>query len=193
LYNGGKHNYDNKNIAAHSITPGGIPMTTSKETLRQIFSGMSEKDAEELSSVAELRTYPAGTILCHEGRVEETFYAIVSGQVEVVKQLDQHTQKAINYPGPGDFVGEIALVQQGPRTATVRTTEPTTVVEIKHGDFVDMLNRSAAMAVRIMLQITPRLRDIDLTTIAHLRQKNAELTRAYKELEAQYKKLQEQK
>jgi CRP-like cAMP-binding protein len=168
-------------------------MTTSKEILRQMFSGMSEKDVDELSNVAKVRTYPADIILCHEGRTEEIFYAIVSGQVEVVKQLDQDTQKVINYPGPGDFVGEIALVQQGPRTATVRTTQPTTVVEIKHGDFIDMLNRSAAMAVRVMLQITPRLRDIDLTTIAHLRQKNAQLIRAYQELEAQYKKLQEQK
>jgi hypothetical protein len=70
--------------------------------------------------------------------------------------------------------------------------EPTTVLEINRDDFVNMLHRSAAMAVRIMLQITPRLRDIDLSTIAHLRRKNAELTQAYEELQEQYKKLQEQ-
>ncbi len=166
-------------------------MTTNREALRQMFPGMDEKDVDELTNVAELRTYPPDTILCHEGRVEEIFYAIVNGQVEVAKQIDQDTQKVINCPGPGDFVGEIALVQKGPRTATVRTLEPTTVLEIKHGDFVDMLHRSAAMAVRIMLQITPRLRDIDLSTIAHLRQKNVELTQAYVELEERYKKLQE--
>ncbi len=164
-------------------------MITNREALRQMFPGMDEKDVDELTNVAELRTYPPDTILCHEGRVEEIFYAIVDGQVEVAKQIDQDTQKVINCPGPGDFVGEIALVQKGPRTATVRTLESTTVLEIKHGDFVDMLHRSAAMAVRIMLQITPRLRDIDLSTIAHLRQKNVELTQAYAELEERYKKL----
>ena len=167
-------------------------MTSSENrnnVLQQMFPGMGQDDLDELAGVAQVRDYPADTILCHEGQVEETFYAIVSGQVEVSKQLDQDTQQVINCPGPGDFVGEIALVQKGPRTATVRTIEPTTVIEIGHDDFVSMLSRSAAMAVRIMLQITPRLRDIDMNTIAHLRQKNVELTQAYRELEEKYKKL----
>jgi len=167
-------------------------MTTSENksnVLRQMFPGMGQEDMDEFANVAQVRAYPPDTILCHEGRVEETFYAIVSGQVEVTKQLDKDTQKVINCPGPGDFVGEIALVQKGPRTATVRTIEPTEVIEIGHDDFVSMLSRSAAMAVRIMLQITPRLRDIHMNTIAHLRQKNAELTQAYRELEEKYKKL----
>jgi CRP-like cAMP-binding protein len=163
------------------------------KVLHQMFPGMDETDLAELASVAELRTYPPDVILCHEGHVEETFYAIVSGQVEVSKQLDEDTHEVINRPGAGEFVGEIALVQEGPRTATVRTVEPTTVLEIDHSDFVGMLQHSAAMAVRIMLQITPRLRDIDLATIAHLRQKNAELTQAYEELQEQYEELQEQK
>ena len=152
------------------------------EALRQMFPGMDEEDLTKLTSVAELHTYPSDTVLCREGQVENTFYAIVSGQVEVIKQLDQDTQEVINRPGPGNFVGEIALVQEGPRTATVRTTEPTTALEIKRDDFVNLLYSSAPMAVRIMLQITPRLRDIDLSTIAHLRKKNAELTQAYEEL-----------
>jgi hypothetical protein len=63
--------------------------------------------------------------------------------------------------------------------------EPTTVLQIDRDDFVNMLYSSAPLAVRIMLQITPRLRDIDLSTIAHLRKKNAELTQAYEELKKQ--------
>ena len=164
---------------------------TNNETqvLRQMFPGISEDDLAELTGVAELHTYPADTILCQEGEIENIFYAIITGQVEVTKQLDQDTQEVINRPGAGNFVGEIALVQEGARTATVRTMEQTTVLEIKGDDFVDMLYRNASMAVRIMLQITPRLRDIDLSTIAHLRKQNAELTRAYKELEQKYQEL----
>ena len=162
------------------------------ELLRKVFPNIDNGDLAKLAEVAVLHTYPPNTVLCHEGQIENTFYAITSGQVEVVKQLDESTQKVINCPGPGSFVGEIALVQEGPRTATVRTIEPTTVLEIDRGDFVDMLHTSASMAVRIMLLITPRLRDIDLTTIAHLRQKNAELMQAYEELTEKYKALQEQ-
>jgi len=161
------------------------------DVLRQMFPGMNEEDLAELAGVAELRTHPADTVLCHEGRVENTFYAIVSGQVEVIKRLDEKTEEVINRPGAGAFVGEIALVQQGPRTATVRTMEPTTVLEIDRGSFLDILNRSASMAVRIMLEITPRLRDIDLTTIAHLRKENAKLKQAYEELQEKYRELQE--
>ena len=157
------------------------------DLLRGVFPNMEEGDLAKLAEVASLHTYPPDTVLCREGQIENTFYAITSGQVEVITQLDESTQKVINCPGPGSFVGEIALVQEGPRTATVRTIEPTTVLEIDRGDFVDMLHTSASMAVRIMLLITPRLRDIDLTTIAHLRQKNAELTQAYEELEEKYK------
>ncbi|RLC66025.1 MAG: hypothetical protein DRI48_05670 [Chloroflexi bacterium] len=127
------------------------------QALRQIFPDLENEDLTELAGVAELRTYPPDTILCREGKVEDTFYAIVSGQVEVTKQLDDETEKVINRPGPGSFVGEIALVQECPRTATVRTVEPTTVLEIDRDDFVAMLHRSASMAVRIMLEITLRI------------------------------------
>jgi CRP-like cAMP-binding protein len=159
------------------------------ELLRGVFPDMGDGDLAKLAEVAALHTYPPDTVLCREGQIENTFYAITSGQVEVVKQLDESTQKVINRPGPGSFVGEIALVQEGPRTATVRTIETTTVLEIDRGDFVNLLQTSASMAVRIMLLITPRLRDIDLTTIAHLRQKNAELMQAYEELQEKYKAL----
>ena len=163
------------------------------ELLRRVFPDMDDSDLTELANVAQLRTYPSDTILCHEGHVESTFYAIVSGQVEVSKQLDEHTHAVINRPGAGNFVGEIALVQEVPRTATVRTTEPTTVLEIDRSNFIAMLHLSASMAARIMLRITSRLREIDMTTIAHLRQKNAELEQAYAELQQRYEELQKQK
>jgi len=165
-------------------------MNDKVEALSQIFPMMVAEDLAQLADLAKLHSYPPDTILCQEGQVENTFYAIVSGQVEVSKQLDEATEQVINRPGPGSFVGEIALVQEGPRTATVRTVEPTTVLEIEREDFIRMLHSSAPMAVRVMLQITPRLRDIDLTTIAHLRQQNAELTQAYEDLKQRYQALE---
>jgi signal transduction histidine kinase len=157
------------------------------EILHQVFPGLSEKELAELASVAELRTYPPGTILCHEGRAEEIFYVIVSGRAEVSKYIQADMQRVLHRPGPGEFFGEIALVQEGPRTATVRTIESTTVLEIGREAFLSVLNRSASMAVRIMLQVTSRLRDADQRAIADLRHKNVELAQAYAELAAQQK------
>ena len=87
------------------------------QVLRQMFPGINEQDLAELANVAELRTYPADVILCHEGRVEETFYAIVSGQVEVTKQLDEDTQEVINRPGPGG-INRLSVFLQPPSDDT---------------------------------------------------------------------------
>ncbi|MBN1814632.1 MAG: cyclic nucleotide-binding domain-containing protein [Anaerolineae bacterium] len=157
------------------------------EILHQVFPGLSEEELAELAGVAELRTYPPGTILCHEGRAEEIFYVIVSGRAEVSKYIQADMQRVLHHPGPGEFFGEIALVQEGPRTATVRTIESTTVLEIGREAFLSVLNHSASMAVRIMLQVTSRLRDADQRAIADLRRKNIELAQAYAELAAQQK------
>jgi signal transduction histidine kinase len=157
------------------------------EILHQVFPGLSDEDVAELAGVAELRTYPPGTILCHEGRAEEIFYVIVSGRAEVSKQIQADMQRVLHRPGPGEFFGEIALVQEGARTATVRTIEPTTVLEIGRQAFMKVLQRSASMAVRVMLQVTSRLRDADQRAIADLRRKNVELAQAYADLTAQQK------
>jgi signal transduction histidine kinase len=155
------------------------------DILHQVFPGLDEKDVTELANVAELRTYPADTVLCHEGRAEETFYIIVRGRAEVSKHLQEGAQRVLYRPGPGEFFGEIALVQEGTRTAAVRTLEPTTVLEIGQEAFTNVLQRSASMAIRIMHQVTTRLRDNDQRSIADLRRKNVELAQAYEELETQ--------
>ena len=59
------------------------------EILHQVFPGLEEEDLAELASVAQLRTYPPDTILCHEGYVEETFYVIVEGRAEVSKYIEK--------------------------------------------------------------------------------------------------------
>lgn len=138
----------------------------------------------ELASVAEIRSYPAGTVLCREDEYGDTFYLIIEGRACVSKYLDKETpRRVLHILGPGEFFGEIALVQGGARTATVDTETPITVLEIHRDALVRVLNRSAPMALRVVLQVTSRLRDADRTAVDDLRQKNEELRRAYHRLE----------
>ncbi len=102
--------------------------------------------------------------------------------------MDDGSEVVLNRPGAGQFVGEIALVQQSARTATVRTSEPTDVLAVRHADFIAMLERSGAMAVRVVLHMIPRLRQIDEATIAHLRKENAKLAKAAKKEKSKKKK-----
>ncbi len=153
--------------------------------LRLAFPDLPEEDVQELTAVARTKVYPAGVFLCHEGRVEDTFYIVVSGRAEVSKQIDEETARVLARPGPGEFFGEIAIVQQSPRTASVRTTELTTVVEIDRQALETVLYRSPRMALQMIRQVTSRLRDADQKAISDLRKKNVELARAYAELEEQ--------
>ena len=155
------------------------------EILSQRFPNLSQEDLAELASVAQICSYPADIVLCQEGHIEEIFYIIVSGKVGVTQQLDQDTQHFLKYLEPGEFFGEIALLQEGPRIATITTAEPTTVLEIHSDAFMSVLQRSPPMAIRIMLEVTRRLRDADQRAIAGLRRKNVELVKAYAALEEQ--------
>lgn len=155
------------------------------EILRRVFPGLDGEDLAELAGVAKECTYPPGVVLCHEGRIEDVFYVIVSGRAEVTKRFEDGTERVLHRPGPGEFFGEIALVQAGSRIATVRTIEPTTLLEIGRDAFLSVLQRNAPMAIRIMLQVSSRLRDSDQRSIAELHRKNVELAQAYAELAEQ--------
>jgi len=155
-----------------------------KELLRPAFPGLEEEDLAELARVAEIHSYPAGTVLCREDELGDTFFLIVDGKACVSKYLDEENpRRVLHWLGPGDFFGEIALIQGGTRTATVDAEGPITVLEIHRDSLVPVLQRSAPMALRLVLRVTSRLRDADRTAIDDLRQINDELRRAYHNLE----------
>ncbi|MFQ6101432.1 MAG: cyclic nucleotide-binding domain-containing protein [Anaerolineae bacterium] len=154
-----------------------------KEFLRPILFGLAEEDLDILAKAAVIRSLPTDTVICEEGEPGNTFYIIVEGQVEVLKRLDGEHERRLNVIGPGGFFGEMAILQEGPRTATVRVTEPITVLEIGREPFLRVLGRSPSLSIRMLVGMTARLRDGDRQSIADLRQANEELTRALRRLE----------
>ena len=155
-----------------------------KELLRPAFPGLEEGDLAELSSVAEIHSYPPHTVFCHEGEYEEVFYFIVEGHAHVRQYVDQESPRRLLHTlGPGDFFGEMALVQGGPRTATVDTNVSVTLLEIHKDALMRVLRRSAPMAIRMVMQVTARSRDADKKNISDLRVKNQDLRGAYHNLE----------
>ena len=155
-----------------------------KELLRPAFPGLEETDLADLASVARIRSYPANSVLCREDEPGDTFFLIVEGTACVSKYLDEENpRRVLHWLEPGAFFGEIALIQGGTRTATVDAEGPITVLEIHRDALMRVLRRSAPMALRVVLQLTSRLRVADQTAIADLRRTNEELRRAYRTLE----------
>jgi sigma-B regulation protein RsbU (phosphoserine phosphatase) len=150
--------------------------------IRRAFNDVSEAEIEALCQVAELRRYPPDHTLCHEGELEHVFYILGDGQVAITHRLADDEERLISLLHPGQFFGEMALIEQKPRTASVRTTADTTVLEISEEVFNQFLRDSPAMALSMIRHITANLRSSDQAAIIDLSQKNRELAKAYDEL-----------
>jgi serine phosphatase RsbU (regulator of sigma subunit) len=152
--------------------------------VRRAFPDISQVEVEALSRVADVRAYPPDTYLCHEGRVEEVFYIVAEGETAVTHDLGRGERRVLALRRPGEFFGEMSLIDTKPRTADVSTVCPTTVLEISKSAFLDFLATSPTIALAVIRRITENMRDADRASIEELTRKNAELAHAYQELKA---------
>lgn len=120
-----------------------------------LFAGLGQDELEEIARIADEIDAPAGTELTHEGRHEGYFFIIVSGTV----RIDRGGQ-TVNTIGDGDFLGEIALLDGGPRTATATTVSPCRLVVMTHQKFEQVLDTPSIRAA-VLEEVGRRLRRLD--------------------------------
>jgi signal transduction histidine kinase len=153
-----------------------------KEFLRPILFGLTEEDLDELAQAAVELSFPAGAVICREGEDGDAVYVVIQGWVEVVKQLDEGNHRPLHRAGSGEIFGEMAILQESVRTATVRAVEPTTVLQIGQEPFLTVLGRNSSLGIRMLVRLTKRLRDSDQKAIAELSEANEELRQALQQL-----------
>ncbi len=115
-----------------------------------IFSPLPPATIEALASLLTTESASPGTAVVREGDVSDRFLVIISGRVEVT-QLGEH----LRFEGPGEFFGEIGLLRDVPRTATVTATEDTTLYSLAREDFLDAvlgLDESLAAADDVVMR-----------------------------------------
>jgi CRP/FNR family cyclic AMP-dependent transcriptional regulator len=117
-----------------------------------LFAGLSHKEREKVARWADAIELPADKHLLDEGRLPHEFFVILDGEVEVT-----HGGERLATLGPGDFFGEIALIEHGRRTASVVTTTPTTLAVMSPASFAAMRREMAEVALRIDDAIRERL------------------------------------
>ena len=149
------------------------------------FPGIPQREAQELVISGTVHTYPPNTILCQEDAFESTFYIILDGDVKVTKVLAHDQVRLLKTLTSGDFFGEMAIIQNAPRAATVTTTAPSTVLEIRKDAFNSLLRRSASISLAMVKEVSYRLRENDAMAIEDLRLKAGELAAAYQQLAEQ--------
>ncbi len=156
-----------------------------RKIVQRAFPDIPNPEADELITISEIHSYPPGLILCREGAIEATFYIILEGGVQVSKVINEAEARNLKPLGPGDFFGEYALIHNAPRTASIKTVHPTTVLEVHKDAFGKLLNRSTSVSVAMVREVSRRLRENDEMAIEDLRMKAQELAMAYQKLAEQ--------
>lgn len=155
------------------------------EFLRRAFPGIHLEEAEEMNLAGDISNYAPGTILCHEDCVESTFYVLLEGEVQVTKRVNEQEIRLLKTLYPGDFFGEMALIHNSPRAATVSTVSAVRVLEIQKEDFRHLLEKSNILSLTMVREVSRRLRENDRMAIDDLRVKAKELAHAYQQLAEQ--------
>ena len=152
--------------------------------LKKLFKRLSPADIATLRQVATPHNYPAGTVLCHQGEVENLFYVVRHGTVKVTQHLSETEEIPIAIRNAGDFFGEMALVDDSPRSASVTAVTAVDVLEIDEATFKQVLHTSPELAMVLLNNALSSLRNSLQRQVTDLQQKNAELRQAYADLQA---------
>jgi len=118
-----------------------------------LFGSLSRDDRRLIAQHAEELDVDEGTQLVRQGEFAYEFFVIESGSAEVVRDGDRIAEL-----GPGDFLGEMGIVSQAVRNATVRTTSSSTVIVMTSQDFRAMQRSNPAVASQIEAAVEERCR-----------------------------------
>ncbi len=123
-----------------------------------LFAGLSARQLEPIARRMIERSYPAGATIVSQGAGGEGFFVIVSGRAEAVRERNDGAKAVVNTFGPLDFFGELALLDDGLRTASVMATEATTCVLLTRWDFLAALREDVEMTIVILQELARRFR-----------------------------------
>jgi CRP-like cAMP-binding protein/Zn-dependent protease len=105
-----------------------------------VFADLPVDVLEEVAGRVQLRSYPLGAAVVHQGDRADAYYLVRSGALEVVEQdTENQTERVLRVVGPGESFGDIGLAEAAPRSATVRTTRPSELFVIDKGTFDRLL------------------------------------------------------
>lgn len=121
-------------------------------------------DDESLSAMGELlidRRIPKHQTIVEEGLPGDYMYVIREGQVKVTKLSGDGREKILELLGPGDFFGEMSLLDGAVRSASVKSLSETRILALSRNDFLKELRRNPDLAMAVIQELTRRVRQMD--------------------------------
>jgi CRP-like cAMP-binding protein len=131
-----------------------------QELLRSvpIFSELSEADFASLAKVANRRRYPKDSVVFFENEQGDFFFMILEGRIKVTILGDDGREVILSLLGSGDFFGEMALLDNEPRSATAIAVEDSELLSLHRNDFQSVLSDNRSIMVGLIKVLTARLR-----------------------------------
>ncbi len=123
-----------------------------------LFSALGQDDLEAIAKQAVTKTFPKGNIVINEGDHTDSLYVILSGKVKVFLTDESHKEVIVDIQRPGDYFGELALLDEAPRSASVMTMEPCTFLIVSRSAFDRYLTHNPKVALNVMRGLAGRLR-----------------------------------
>jgi CRP/FNR family cyclic AMP-dependent transcriptional regulator len=117
-----------------------------------LFEGLSRKELEELARLADDLEVPAGKVLTRQGDTGREFFVLMDGQVEVVRDGE-----VLGTSGAGDFIGEISILEDMPRTATVTATTPVRLFVLTAQNFRSFVEQQPDVENKVLRTLARRL------------------------------------
>lgn len=140
---------------------------------------MSETDLGKIASLVSERSYKTGEVIIEERTEPDRFFIIDKGKVEISKCFEGGDKAVLSIQSDGAFFGEMSILDEGKRSATVTAIEPTALLEIQKGDFEKLLYMAPVLAYRILRELSTRLRESNALNVSFLTQKNRQMYRTY--------------
>jgi len=133
-----------------------------------LFNALSDEDLRLVNDIAVEKQVPKNTIVITEKDLGDSLFAIVSGRVKVFIGDSEGRGIILKILGPGDFFGELALIDKQPRSASVSTLDNSVLKVLSHHAFEMALEKAPRIAVSVMIALAKRLRDADrkISTLA---------------------------
>ena len=127
----------------------------------KLFSALSPDDLAFLEQAALTREFPAQAAIFQEGDHGDGLYLVADGAVRISALINDQERRVLSRVMPGDYFGEMAVVDSAPRSATASTEVPTTIYFIPREKILELLERSPRLALTLVREFSQRMRDFN--------------------------------
>ena len=130
-----------------------------------LFAGLSEDQLESISSFTFQKAFSPGELIIEEGETGNGLYIIISGNVEILKGLGTDNTVVLGQRMSGEVFGEMALLGEWPRTASVRSLDQVECLGIDRWVFLTLLERQPQIGINMLQILAQRLRESDARVV----------------------------